>query len=324
MCTRLFRQLRTTKSAASLIFLQSTSATLKGGDRTVNRNGHDSEANGQLSPRLEHDGVVVLAPDDVLRTLRAVRDPVTTTILDPWYNKGVGGIQEDYHEWLATVLCAAADVSEHVFLWGYPEIIHRTLDYLPDGCNLVAWLTWYYKNCPSVIRGWRSAQMTCLHIARDGAKLYPEHFLSESQLELKRQKKLRYMPGPPSVIETALLVGFVGRAEQTGHPAQKPAGAIEPLIKMTTTEGDLVLDPMCGSGTTGVVCRSLGRRAILCDSAEEYIAMTEQRLQVKRLNSEGFAALRAGTLFTNSMQQPANVTYQRAKTGEDQPRLMGG
>ena len=143
----------------------------------------------------------------------------------------------------------------------------------------MAWLTWYYKNCPSVIRGWRSAQLTCLHLSKDGARLYPEHFLNEKQLEKRAQGKLRYLPGPLSVIETSLLVGFVGRKEQTGHPAQKPEKAIEPLVKMTTQEGDLVLDPMCGSGTTGIVCEKLGRRSILCDVSEEWTEVARRRLQ---------------------------------------------
>src|SRR5205807_955059 len=109
-----------------------------------------------------------------------------------------------------------------------------------------------------------------------------EHFLNEAQLKKKAEGKLRYMPGPPSVIAAPLNIGFVGRAEQSGHPAQKPVKVFEPLIVMTTKPGDLVLDPMCGAGTTGEVCRSLGRRAILCDSSEEYIQITEKRLGISR------------------------------------------
>jgi site-specific DNA-methyltransferase (adenine-specific) len=125
------------------------------------------------------------------------------------------------------------------------------------------------------------------HIAKPDARLYPEHFLNAAQLEKQNEGKLRYMPGPPSVIETPLLVGFVGRSEQVGHPAQKPVKAIEPLVLMTTKEGDVVLDPMCGSGTTGVVCRNLKRRAILGDASEEYVSMTEQRLNLRRVDLQG-------------------------------------
>lgn len=62
--------------------------------------------------------------------------------------------------------------------------------------------------------------MTCLHISTPDAKMYPEHFLNEAQLAKKSEGKLRYMPGPPSVIEAPLNIGFIRKNEQTGHPAQ--------------------------------------------------------------------------------------------------------
>jgi len=226
--------------------------------------------------------VEIRPPADVLATLRAQREPVAVTMLDPWYNKGVGGEREGYHDWLLEVITEAARISDHIFVWGFPEILAPLMGRLPPPLTLTAWLTWYFKNCPSVIRGWRSAQMTCLHLSRPGARLHPEHFLNEAQLEKQRQGKLRYLPGPPSVFEAALLVGFIGRSEQQGHPSQKPEKAIEPLLLMATQPGDLVLDPMCGSGTTGAVCRRLDRRAILCDAAEEYVQMTERRLKITR------------------------------------------
>src|SRR5437870_4962355 len=116
--------------------------------------------------------ILVLPPMDVIKAISQIQKPVTTTILDPWYNKGVGGVKENYIEWLANVVRRTAEISDHIFLWGFPEIVHEIVNRLPNGISLVAWLTWYYKNCPSVIRGWRSAQLTCLHLARNGAKLY--------------------------------------------------------------------------------------------------------------------------------------------------------
>lgn len=221
-------------------------------------------------------------------------------MLDPWYNKGFGGTRGDYREYIIELLEAAALVSEHVFLWGFPEIIAYFVDKLPEPLSLVSWLTWYYKNNPSVIRGWRSSQNACLHLSRPGAKLYPEHFLNEAQKAKQAQGKLRYLPGPTSVIEAdlinptdvieaSLLVGFVGKKEQTGHPSQKPVSVFEKLYLMTTKEGDLIFDPMSGSGTTGKAARLHGRLAILCDGSEEYTQIAENRLEVKRTHIPALA-----------------------------------
>jgi hypothetical protein len=99
----------------------------------------------------------------------------------PLVQSSVGVVGDDYDEWLRILLSEAARVSEHVFLWGFPEIVWRALPRKPSVLNLIAWLTWYFPNCPSVIRGWRSAQMACLHSGKARARLYPEHFLNEAQ-----------------------------------------------------------------------------------------------------------------------------------------------
>lgn len=230
----------------------------------------------------ENDGaapaVEIREPADVLDTLLNMQHRITATILDPWYNKGIGGDRPDYHEWLAKIIHAAAEISDHVFVWGFPEVIAHQIAQIPPRFTLVSWLTWYYKNCPSVIRGWRSAQNTCLHLAEKGAITYPEHFLNEEQKKRLKSGKMRFIPGPPSVIEAPLNIGFVGKKEQTGHPAQKPLSVIEPLILMSTKENDLVLDPMCGSGTTGEACLRLGRRAILCDESDHWLSISAERI----------------------------------------------
>ena len=200
-------------------------------------------------------------------------------MLDPWVQQGSGrACETTITTGLADVVGLSARISDHVYVWGFPEIVWRLLTRLPENLNLVSWLTWYYKNCPSVIRGWRSAQYTCLHLSTPSARMYPEHFLNDAQLFKQKEGKLRYMPGPPTVIDVPLNIGFVGRAEQTGHPSQKPERVIEPLIQMATVPGDIVLDPMCGSGTTGAVCAALGRRAILCDISQEYTQIAANRL----------------------------------------------
>lgn len=250
-------------------------------------------AREMVAVALRRDGVALLPPLDAGRSLElcsALDLGARCVMLDPWYNKGAGGVRPDYHDFVVRLLDQAALGSDHVFLWGFPEIVAHFVGRLPTGLELVAWLTWYYKNSPSVIRGWRSAQMACLHLSRPGARLYPEHFLNARQLEKQRQGKLRYLPGPtsviegePDVIEEALLVGFVGRTEQTGHPSQKPKAVFARLLAMVMEGDDVVVDPMCGSGTTGEVARDLGCRAVLADHSEDYTAITAQRLGVEPL-----------------------------------------
>lgn len=231
---------------------------------------------------IAQSGYAVLPPIDVEEVLSVFSGSgldIKVTMLDPWYNKGYGGIREDYIPYIVGLLKKAGQISPNVFLWGFPEVVAHFIERIPSPLHLNTWLTWYYKNNPSVIRGWRSAQMTCLHLTRDDAILYPEHFFNEKQIEKKAEGKLRYVPGPPSVIETSLLCGFVGREEQTGHPSQKPEKVYEVLYNMTTNPGDIVLDPMCGSGTTCAVGLKMGFYSILNDINEEYTQITKNRAE---------------------------------------------
>lgn len=66
------------------------------------------------------------------------------------------------------------------------------------------------------------------------------------------------------------------------HPCQLPVPLIERLVLMTTDEGDIVLDPFIGSGTTAVASKKLGRNYIGFDLSDHYIKIGENNLsQVK-------------------------------------------
>ena len=64
------------------------------------------------------------------------------------------------------------------------------------------------------------------------------------------------------------------------HPTQKPLYLLERIIEASTFEGDLILDPFCGSSTTGVAAKQLGRKYIGIDEEKEYV-----ELSIRRLNS---------------------------------------
>ena len=127
--------------------------------------------------------IQLLEPADVKQTLAHLQSRVNVVMLDPWYNRGgPGGIRDDYHEWLAEVIELATSKADHVFVWGFPEIIAHQVSRPQKNAVMARWLTWYYKNCPSVYKGWRSSQEACLHYTSPGAKVYPEHFLNDAQI----------------------------------------------------------------------------------------------------------------------------------------------
>lgn len=70
--------------------------------------------------------------------------------------------------------------------------------------------------------------------------------------------------------------------EKCGHPSQKPLRLIEKLVACSTDEGDTVLDPFLGSGTTAIAAESMGRRWIGIEKDPEYISIIENRLATFR------------------------------------------
>jgi len=67
--------------------------------------------------------------------------------------------------------------------------------------------------------------------------------------------------------------------ERTGYPTQKPEALLERLIAACTEPGDRVLDPYCGSGTTLVVARRLGRQAVGIDESARALQIARRRLR---------------------------------------------
>lgn len=63
------------------------------------------------------------------------------------------------------------------------------------------------------------------------------------------------------------------------HPTQKPVDLLTRIILASTKEGDLVLDPFCGSGTTGIACNMLNRRFIGIDIEKKYLDIAIKRFQ---------------------------------------------
>ncbi|TAD85985.1 MAG: site-specific DNA-methyltransferase [Bacteroidetes bacterium] len=67
--------------------------------------------------------------------------------------------------------------------------------------------------------------------------------------------------------------------ERTGYPTQKPVLLLNQILNIVTDEGDLVVDPFCGSGTTCVSAKSLKRQFIGIDISKDAVELAKSRLE---------------------------------------------
>lgn len=65
--------------------------------------------------------------------------------------------------------------------------------------------------------------------------------------------------------------------KQGKHPTQKPLEILERIILASTNENDLILDPFCGSSTTGIAAIKLNRKYIGIDNSKEYLDLSIRR-----------------------------------------------
>ena len=104
------------------------------------------------------------------------------------------------------------------------------------------------------------------------------------------KKQLDVMIGPPrvdhddddvrSLADVWDLAAINNMAkERTGYPTQKPLALLERFVAAHSRPGELVLDPYCGSGTTLVAARRLGRSAIGIDESPEAVRVARERLR---------------------------------------------
>ena len=67
--------------------------------------------------------------------------------------------------------------------------------------------------------------------------------------------------------------------ERVGYPTQKPVILLEQIIKLVTDEGDIVVDPFAGSGTTLVAAKILNRKYLGMDISSDAVLIAEKRLE---------------------------------------------
>lgn len=84
----------------------------------------------------------------------------------------------------------------------------------------------------------------------------------------------------PSNFWDDITVPFWSMKENTAHPTQKPEKLLAKLLLASSDEGDLVLDPFLGSGSTSVTAKKLGRHYLGIEREAQYCLWAEQRLEM--------------------------------------------
>ena len=104
----------------------------------------------------------------------------------------------------------------------------------------------------------------------------PNKFYGEKTIALhnSQQRKGESIYNPP--LPTSLLEF---KSERGKHQTQKPVALIEWVLKYYSREGDTILDPTAGSGSTGIACRNLNRKCILIEKDEIIFKNMEDRLK---------------------------------------------
>jgi len=126
--------------------------------------------------------------------------------------------------------------------------------------------------------------------------------------------------------------------ERTGFPCQMPESLLARIIRVSSNEGDWVLDPFCGSGTTAAVAHKLNRTYTSIDISETYVQAAKERIAqseglpeiwktesvaVARPRGEGVPPLRLAGILPAEEEQGQDALATKDKGRMPSPRARG-
>lgn len=241
---------------------------------------------------------------DSIEWMETINDEsIDMVFADPPYNIKKAdwddfGSQERYIEWSMRWIEQASRILKptgSLYVCGFSEILadlkHPSMRYF-SSCR---WLVWFYRNKANLGKDWGRSHESILHLRKkdfghinyDDVRIpygkhtlkYPDHPQADSSQYGRKGSHWTPNPlgaKPKDVVEIPTTCN--GMNEKTPHPTQKPEELLRKLILASSSEGDLVLDPFSGSGTTAVVASQLHRQWLACDENPEYNQWATQRL----------------------------------------------
>jgi site-specific DNA-methyltransferase (adenine-specific) len=211
--------------------------------------------------------------------------------------------QQAYVEWSMRWIEQAARVLKPtgtLYVCGFSEILADlkapAMRYF-QGCR---WLIWHYKNKANLGNDWGRSHESLLHFRKskqhtfntDEVRIpygehtlkYPTHPQAETS-HFANGKPAGHVwhphpngAKPKDVLEIPTTCN--GMHEKTPHKTQKPEELVRKVILASSNEGDVVLDPFSGSGTTAVCAEQLNRRWLACDLEADYLGWGADRLEL--------------------------------------------
>ena len=211
--------------------------------------------------------------------------------------------QEHYIHWSLQWIKEASRILTQngtLYVCGFSEILadlkRPSMAYFKS-CR---WIVWYYKNKANLSNDWGRSHESLLHLRKSKRQVfnvddiripygrhtlkYPAHPQAESSQydNQNSQAKPLWTPHPrgakpKDVVEVPTTCNGMG--ETTPHPTQKPEALLRKFVLASSNEGDVVLDPFSGSGTTLVVAEQLGRKWLGCEIEQEYNQWAIERLE---------------------------------------------
>ncbi|MFN2188380.1 MAG: DNA-methyltransferase [Candidatus Promineifilaceae bacterium] len=217
------------------------------------------------------------------------------------WNKADRSIPSQYeswcHEW-AEPLFPVMKKGASLFIFGARRTIHRAIVALEDaGFILRDVLAWKKKSAhhrsqrlatvferrgelelAEQWQGWRLGNLAPIYepiawLFKPYDRTITDNVMEHGIGAMNIKACKRNGTSPTNLLEINFRPGEIRE-----HETQKPLDLTEYLIKLTTVEGQIVLDPFIGSGTTAVACRRMNRRFIGFEVDENYLQVAKRRL----------------------------------------------
>ena len=146
------------------------------------------------------------------------------------------------------------------------------------------WIIWYYTFGQNQRKKFNRAHTHILYFTKDKG----EFTFNDKNIRVPSARQLVYKDKranpigkiPDDVWQFSRVCGtFKERIEK--HPCQMPENLLELIVKASSNEGDLILDPFGGTGTTAAVAKRLKRKFITMEVSKEYYEIILKRLNGK-------------------------------------------